>query len=119
MTSEKRTDYRLTGKVNVFLELDSGDPDVGDGITRLEAFSTDLSIAGLRLQCRQPLQEGALLPATVSLVCAKEPFRLMTEVIWCRAVEERCWAAGLKILESDETSFLEWVEAVGLAMGQD
>ncbi len=119
VTSEKRTDYRLTGKVKVLLELDSGDPDVGNGIAHLEAFSTDLSVAGLRLKCRQPLREGALLPATVSLQCAEGNFVLMTEVIWCRAMGGQCWAAGLKILESDETSYLEWVEVIGLAMGQD
>ncbi|MDX1455957.1 MAG: PilZ domain-containing protein [Marinobacter sp.] len=119
MTSEKRSDYRLTGKVRVCLELDSGDPEAGNQVRVLETFTTDLSIAGLRVQCRQQLQEGALLSAVVSLESRDDAFSLMTEVIWCRPLGNDRWAAGLRILESDGTSYLEWVETIAAAMGQD
>ncbi|MDX1754971.1 MAG: PilZ domain-containing protein [Marinobacter sp.] len=116
---ELRSDYRLAGKVKVSLELDSGDPEVGNHRSTLAAFTTDLSVDGLCLRCHAPLQEGALLPATVVLETAGRTFSLMTEVVWCRSLGDNQWAAGLQILESDGTSYLEWVETVATAMGQD
>jgi hypothetical protein len=40
------------------------------------------------------------------------------EVVWCRASTETSWLVGLQILESDDTSYLEWVEAVAKAMSE-
>ncbi|WP_372971569.1 hypothetical protein [Marinobacter sp.] len=47
-----------------------------------------------------------------------EPFRLMVEVVWCRPADDTGWLVGLQILESDDTAYLEWVEAVARAMSE-
>ena len=42
----------------------------------------------------------------------------MVEVIWCRP-NESSFLVGARIIESDETAYVEWVEAVASAMAQD
>jgi hypothetical protein len=41
------------------------------------------------------------------------------DVIWCRPTAYDHWLVGLRILESDDTAYLEWVEAVARAMSVD
>ncbi len=41
----------------------------------------------------------------------------MVEVVWCRASTESGFLVGLRIIESDETAYLEWVEAVASGDG--
>lgn len=121
-SGDNRSEYRLTASASVTLELESPIPDDGGGKQSgrsLVSRTSDVSVCGIRLVAAEPLTLGALLPASVSLEDENDPFGLMVEVVWCRAHAETSWLVGLQILESDDTSYLEWVEAVAKAMSED
>lgn len=117
---DNRAEYRLTASAKVTVELESSVPDEsGYGPGRsLVSRTSDLSARGVRLVTSEPLTTGAILPAWVSLEEVSEPFRLMVEVVWCRPADAKGWLVGLQILESDDTAYLEWVEAVARAMSE-
>lgn len=117
---DNRSEYRLTASAKVTLELESSAPDdVGDSVERtLVSRTSDLSARGIRLITAEPLTRGAILPAWVTLEEVSEPFRLIVEVVWCRPADDNGWLVGLQILESDDTAYLEWVEAVARAMSE-
>lgn len=119
-SGDNRSEYRLTASASVTLELESPIPGDEDGQSgrSLVSRTSDVSVRGIRLLTAEPLTQGALLPAWVSLKDNNEPFRLMVEVVWCRANTETGWLVGLQILESDDTSYLEWVEAVAKVMSE-
>ncbi|PXX91941.1 PilZ domain-containing protein [Marinobacter vulgaris] len=119
-SGDNRTEYRLTASAKVTLELESPAPgDAGDSAERaLVSRTSDLSAKGIRIATPEPFTKGAILPAWVSLDEVSEPFRLMVEVVWCRPADAGSWLVGLQILESDETAYLEWVEAVARAMSE-
>jgi hypothetical protein len=116
---DNRSDYRLTARAMAMLELESQVPGTetepdNDGRT-LNCRIRDISAQGLCLFAREPLPVGALLPALVSLDHHADPFRLMLDVVWCQPDGSE-FLVGVKIQESDETAYVEWVEAVASAM---
>lgn len=119
-SGDNRAEYRLTASAKVILELESSAPgDASDSAERsLVSRTSDLSVRGIRLATTEPLATGAILPAWVSLEEVSDPFRLMVEVVWCRRADAGGWLVGLQILESDDTAYLEWVEAVARAMSE-
>lgn len=120
-TGDNRSEYRLTGSAQVTLELESMEPesdDDGAGRT-LVSKTRDLSAQGFCLTTREPLVENALLSAWINLDGERESFQLTVHVVWCRPASAGQWLVGLRILESDDTSYLEWVEAVARAMSDD
>jgi hypothetical protein len=122
-SGDNRSEYRLTGSAQVTLELESPEPDSEnpDESTgrRLVSKTRDLSARGFSLVTREPLLENALLSAWVQLEEGSEEFQLTVDVIWCRPTADDHWLVGLRILESDDTAYLEWVEAVARAMSVD
>ncbi|WP_418140062.1 PilZ domain-containing protein [Marinobacter sp. MA] len=115
---DNRADYRLTARARAVLELESGIPEEETPEAReLVCGIRDISASGLCLSSGEPLSLGALLPASVSLGNHNEPFTLMVEVVWCRP-NESGFLVGVRIIESDETAYVEWVEAVASAMDQ-
>lgn len=119
-SGDNRSEYRLTASAKVTMELESSVPeDAGSGDERtIVSRTSDLSARGIRLATSEPLTTGAILPAWVNLEEVSEPFRLMVEVVWCRPAGGSGWLVGLQILESDDTAYLEWVEAVARAMAE-
>ncbi|MCL7944548.1 PilZ domain-containing protein [Marinobacter sp. ATCH36] len=119
-SGDNRSEYRLTASAKVTIELESSVPDdAGNSPERsLISRTSDLSAGGIRLATSEPLTAGAILPAWVNLEDVSEPFRLMVEVVWCRSADAGGWLVGLRILESDGTACLEWVEAVARAMSE-
>jgi hypothetical protein len=116
---DNRADYRLTARARAVLELESGLPEAATFQAReLVCGIRDISASGLCLFSAEPLSLGALLPASVFLGNHAEPFGLMVEVVWCRP-SESSFLVGARIIESDETAYVEWVEAVASAMDQD
>lgn len=122
---DNRADYRLTATARVTLELESVVPGVGAGHSGAEEAGRelvcrirDISASGLSLYSREPLSLGALLPATVALGEPLQRFSLMLEVVWCRPSESG-FLIGAQILQSDGTEYVEWVEAVAIAMGAE
>ena len=120
-SGDNRTEYRLTGSAEVTLELEATEPESGDSVPgrTLVSKTRDLSAQGFCLSTREPLPEHALLTAWVKLDGEPEAFQLTVDVVWCRPSSNGSWLVGLRILESDETSYLEWVEAVASAMSTD
>jgi Tfp pilus assembly protein PilZ len=119
--ADQRSEFRLTGRATLTLELEAADPEDSDtGAGRyLTCHTHDLSVNGVRILTREPLSHGALLPMVVTLAGADNSFTLTGEVVWCEPRGDEDWAVGLKVLFSDETSYIDWVEAVGRAMTQD
>lgn len=120
-SEEHRAEYRLTGSAKVTLELESGEPEGSQELAgrNLVSKTRDLSAQGFSLLTSEPLTEGALLVARVKLDGEPESFPLTVDVIWCRPDSAGRWLVGLRILESDDTAYLEWAEAVARAMSEN
>lgn len=119
---EHRADYRLTATARATLELESEVPGLatderGQG-RRLTCRIRDISARGMCLFSKEPLSLGALLPVSVSLGKHPEPFSLMVEVAWCRPNQSE-FLVGAQILESDDTAYVEWLEAIAKAMAEE
>lgn len=118
---DNRADYRLTARARVVLELESGPPGTAEDALsadqELVCGIRDISAGGLCLFSADPVSLDALLPAMVFLANHDQPFRLMVEVVWCRP-HESAFLVGVRIIESDETAYIEWVEAVAKAMSE-
>lgn len=120
-SGDNRSEYRLAGSAQVRLELESTEPDSGDDSRAriLVARTRDLSAQGFSVTSREPLMRTALLRAWIRLDDEPDRFQLTVEVVWCRPASPGEWLVGLRIQESDDTSYLEWVEAVARAMSDD
>lgn len=122
---DNRADYRLTATARATLELESTAPDLSDEHggkeepgRELVCRLRDISARGMSLYSKEPLSLGALLPASVVLGEPEQRFTLMLEVVWCRPSESG-FLVGAQILESDGTEYVEWVEAVAVAMAAE
>ncbi|WP_225314951.1 PilZ domain-containing protein [Marinobacter confluentis] len=120
-SADNRSEYRLAGSAQVTLELESRDPESTDETParNLSLKTRDLSAQGFSVITREPLLEHALLRAWIKLEGEAEPFQLTVDVVWCRPGAGGEWLVGLRILESDDTAYLEWAEAVARAMSED
>ncbi|MGP4843174.1 PilZ domain-containing protein [Marinobacter sp. 1Y8] len=116
---DQRSEFRLSARAVAHIELESPEPDLAEARPDiLSCYTTDLSATGVRLISKLELPLGALLPVTMELarVDGSERFPLMMEVVWCRAQGSASWHVGLKILESDDTAVVEWLDLVARAM---
>jgi len=118
---DNRADYRLAARALAVLELESDTPayagDSGMPARKLECRIRDLSASGLSLLASEPLTKGALIPAQVYLTPGANALGLMLEIVWCRP-ESTGFLSGARILESDDTACVEWMEAVASALAQ-
>ena len=120
-SGDNRSEYRLTGSAQVTLELESTEPEGGDESSSrtLVAKTRDLSAQGFSVTTREPMTENALLTAWLKLDGESDALQLTADVVWCRPASPGEWLVGLRIQESEDTSYLEWVEAVARAMSED
>ncbi|MBW0146343.1 PilZ domain-containing protein [Marinobacter arenosus] len=116
-SADNRSDYRLTATARATLELESEVPGHGPESRgrALVCRIRDISARGMCLLSKEPLSLGALLPASVFLGTHPEPFALMVEVVWCRPNQSE-FLVGTQIIESADTAYVEWLEAVASAM---
>lgn len=117
-----REEYRLTARARAWILPESPDPALESSIldewsNRLECQIRDISARGISLLCKGSLSVGSILIAEVSLGEHAENFRLSVEVMWCRE-SERGYLVGVRVLESDETDYLDWIEAVARALSE-
>lgn len=109
--NDQRQEFRLTGRIRVDVEIEAAE---GQTPARLvHCSSSDISANGLRVNCADPLPEGAILPLFIQLEGKR--FQLMGEVKWCfpaDAQPQPGYVAGFALYESDQTSILEWKEAL-------
>lgn len=108
--NDQRQEFRLTVRIRVAIEVEAADGD-SDG-RELTCNSGDISANGLRVNSAEPLPEGAILPLTIEL--GPEWYQLIGEVRWCFPATEQGsgYIAGFALYESDQTSILEWKEAI-------
>lgn len=116
---DSRMQYRLTARARIILELEAGyaasEGLPGTARRELVCGIRDISASGLCLLSGESLSAGALFPASVSLGSHSDPFVLTVEVIWCRP-NEQDYQVGVRIIESDQTAYVEWIDAVANAM---
>lgn len=116
---DQRQEFRLSGRASVTLELEAAEPG-GDGTARLaRASSSDVSSGGLRVITREALPSGALLPARIQLPGVPAPCLLMVEVVWCRPADDHGWQSGLRILDTGDSDYLQWMETMAEIMAQE
>lgn len=116
---DQRSEFRLTGRATLTLELETPEPgEMPSPEARVVCHSHDLSVNGVRVFTDTALPVGALLPVTVTLAGAGGAHDLMMEVVWSEVREGR-WASGLRIMPSDDSSYIDWVDAMAQAMIQD
>ncbi|WP_166268302.1 PilZ domain-containing protein [Marinobacter caseinilyticus] len=116
---EQRSEFRLAGRATVVLQLEAQSPESEREGKTLTCYTHDISTSGVRVQTREAISLGALLSMLIKFDDAGEGYSLIGEVVWTKAGEAGDWVVGLKILESDETSFIDWLDAIGKAMSED
>ncbi|MFV8571032.1 PilZ domain-containing protein [Marinobacter sp. SBS5] len=117
--ADKREDYRLSARATARLRVESAEP-IEFGDESLEASVRtcevrDLSASGMSLVTMEPLHAGSLLAAEIHLSAQKKSFRLMVEVVWSKKEEGSRHLNGVRVFDSDETDYLNWLEAVAEA----
>lgn len=117
--TDQRAEFRLTGRARVELEQEAALPGGAGASGWLQCRSSDVSASGMRIWSEVALSEGALLPARVSLDEAERVYELIVEVVWCRRQDDGGCRSGLRIIESDDTACLEWLDAVARALAED
>lgn len=75
----------------------------------------DISTSGICLLSEEVPPVSALFAASVSLGNHETPFALIVEVIWC-SEDVQGYLVGIRIIESDQTAYVEWADAVASAM---
>lgn len=116
---DSRMQYRLAARARITLELEAECP-ASEGVPgssgrALICGIRDISACGLCLVSPEHLAIGALFPASVTLGYQAGPFVLTVEVVWCSQYENGC-LAGVRIIESDHTAYVEWTDAVASAL---
>lgn len=119
--AEKREDYRLSTRATVRLHVESAEPSVLGGASFEGSVRTcevrDLSASGMSLVTSEVLRIGSLLTAEVQLSGRHEFLKLMVEVVWQKAEGAR-YLNGVRVVDSDETDYLRWLEAVADAFSR-
>lgn len=117
---DQRTEYRLTGRAKVTIELEAAGPEPGGQSMRVHSDSSDVSAGGMRLTTPRPLPEGALLPAWLELAGEALCFELTVEVIWCRKEDSSTqWQSGLRILDTGDEHYLAWLDTMARLMAAE
>ncbi len=117
---DDRADYRLAARAVAGIQVEASEP-LGAKMPGLaaqrivECRIRDISTGGFSLVARETLSEGSILTARVDLGNGKSPYRLTIEAMWCRPVSQG-YLIGVRVLESDETDYLEWMDAVADAL---
>ncbi|MEC7815642.1 MAG: PilZ domain-containing protein [Pseudomonadota bacterium] len=110
---DQRDDYRLVARATARVQAESVEPSSAPELPAraLECQIRDISSRGFRLVSAEPFPVGALLATEAALGKWPQPFALTIEVVWCRQTEEG-YLSGIQIVPSDDTDYVEWVEAV-------
>lgn len=115
---EHRSEYRLTARASARIRLASADPDTTAADEEFICDIRDISAQGFRIMADTAVAIGSLHEAIVTLD-ARAQMQLIVEVVWCRPEEGGGYLMGMKVLESDDTDYLHWLEAVADALSTD
>lgn len=119
---DDRADYRLTARAVAGVQVETSEPlePVIPGVADqrvVECRIRDISTGGFSLISREAFTEGSILTSRVDLGNGKASYRLTIEAMWCRPVNQG-YLIGVRVLESDETDYLEWMDAVADALAE-
>lgn len=119
---DNRADYRLTARAVAAIQMEASEPMASPpsgmpGQRVLECRIRDISTGGFSLTARGAFAEGSILSSRVDLGNGKAPYQLTIEAVWCRPAEQG-YLIGVRVLESDETDYLEWMDAVADALAE-
>lgn len=109
--NDQRQEFRLTGRIWVDVLVEASQENFEERSIRCS--SSDISANGLRVYTPELLAEGSILPLVIALETTR--FELMAEVKWCFPTQGQAnsgYIAGFALYESDQTSILEWKEAI-------
>lgn len=116
--TEQRNEFRLTGRARVWLQMEAPDPGNEAEGRWLACEGHDFSATGLRVCTDETLPVGALVVGIVQLARpgGRADYTLTLETIWCQDDGHGRYRSGLHVVDSDDTSLPEWLEAVADAM---
>jgi len=114
---DQREEYRLVARARAYVQLESPEPEAAGLTDRevLECQIRDLSARGISLVSPVSLVEGSILQSDIEAGPDSGLFRLIIEVMWCRETQAG-YLVGVRVLESDGTDYLEWIETVARAL---
>lgn len=119
--ADKREDYRLSARASARLHVESAEPSGLGGVSLEGSVRTcevrDLSASGMSLVTSEALRIGSLLTAEVHLSGQQKSLKLTVEVVWQKAEGAR-YLNGVRVFDSDETDYLNWLEAVAEAFSR-
>ena len=117
---DDRADYRLTARAIARIQVEASEPLESEtpellSPRVLECRIRDISVGGFSLLSREAFTAHSILTARVDLANGNAPCLLTIEVMWCRPAE-RGYLVGVRVLESDETDYPQWMRAVADAL---
>ena len=108
---ERRVEVRLNTICKVYIpivEVTNGDDDQPEMIC---CDAIDFSTNGVQVKSEKAVPESAILPVVIDV--NDQSFSLVCEVMWCRQKgPESPFLIGLHMLDSDDSSAVEWKEAM-------
>lgn len=109
---ERREEIRLSTLCRVYLHVpDERDLEADHSDEIEECETIDFSSNGVQVRLSRALVQGAILPVLVYV--NEERFSLISEVMWCRKDQAGAgYLVGLHLLDSDDSSSIEWKEAM-------
>ena len=112
---ERRRHPRLPRDGKVVVQIESSTEDTIPGGTTVKCEPKDVSAAGLRLQLKQPVDEGCQLELWVAISGISPKFYLAGEVKWCKEMEESAEAkprylVGIELSQGNAHDLPQWQE---------
>lgn len=89
---DQRSEFRLTGRATVSLQLEAPNPGDDDPGKTIVCYTQNLSSSGVRVQTLEPVTVGALLPLSVTFEGEQIVYQLTGEVVWTEPRESGQWA---------------------------
>jgi len=117
-----RTEPRLPHNEVIFVEIKSSgamdSDDLGPSVKASETM--DISANGLQVRVQEPLRVGAIIQICIIREKTGERYELIAEIRWQKRLPGTVgYMVGLALLESDETSIVEWKLAVSVMLSDD
>jgi Tfp pilus assembly protein PilZ len=106
MNTEKRKSNRRSCKGQVHVDA----TESGKHSYRYEGAMRDISINGVRLHGKHPIEIGAKLKLLIELEQNNSQYSLSGSVKWVTETTEHEFIAGLELQESNSKDILQWRE---------
>lgn len=109
--TDRRREYRLPGKLGIFVELRAAGIEDGSPAEILACSGLDLSPGGLQLLLDRPLPVGAILRLGADFGQGAVVLNVVGEVRWCRPAAVG-YQVGFALFDSEGTDIADWKKQV-------